>query len=83
MYSYQCDNGETLRVNYPFNDSATVLYQGINYQMKIAVSGSGTRYVHDEFEWWTKGMGSSTEGTILRHMVDGSSGEIIARCTGI
>lgn len=48
--------------------------------MRIAVSGSGARYVSDGLEWWTKGSGAGAAGTLFRHLADGTSGEIIESC---
>ncbi|MGV8923351.1 MAG: MliC family protein, partial [Thermomonas sp.] len=46
-------------------------------------SGSGARYVGSDLEWWTKGSGSGSEGTLLRHQADGTSGEIVESCKAI
>lgn len=81
MHGYRCESGETIAATYPSTDSATVQYKGSNYDMHIAVSASGARYVGGELEWWTKGSGPGSEGTLFRHMADGTSGEIIERCT--
>lgn len=80
VHSYRCKSGETIAATYPSTDSATVQYKGIKYNMQIAVSGSGSRYVGGELEWWTKGSGPGSEGTLFRHMADGTSGEIIELC---
>ncbi|MFA7522861.1 MAG: MliC family protein [Halothiobacillaceae bacterium] len=82
MHNYRCESGETIAATYPTTDSATVRYQGSSYNMEIAVSASGARYVGGGLEWWTKGSGPGSEGTLFRHLADGSSGEIIERCTG-
>lgn len=66
---------------YTSTDSATVTYKTRDYRMQIAVSGSGARYVDGDLEWWTKGSGTRSDGTLLRHRADGTSGEIIERCT--
>ena len=76
-HSYQCESGETITAIYPNTDSATIEYKGTSYDMQIDVSGSGARYVGGEFEWWTKG----SEGTLLHHLADGTSGENIELCT--
>lgn len=82
VYNYRCESGETIVATYPSSDSATVHYKGSNYRMKIAVSASGSRYVSGELEWWTKGVGPGSEGTLFHHMADGTSGESLERCTG-
>lgn len=81
VYHYRCESGEKIVTTYPSTDSATVQYKGRNYSMRIAVSGSGSRYVGGGLEWWTKGSGPGSEGTLFRHMADGTSGESIELCT--
>lgn len=79
--NYRCESGEKIAATYPSTDSATVQYKGRNYTMQIAVSGSGARYVDGELEWWTKGSGPGSAGTLSRHMPYGTSGESIELCT--
>lgn len=81
VHNYRCESGETIATTYPSTDSATVQYKGRHYNMQIAVSASGARYVDGELEWWTKGSGPGSVGTLFRHMVDGTSGESIEHCT--
>jgi len=81
VHNYRCQSGETIAATYPTTDSATVQYKGNNYNMRIAVSASGSRYVGDELEWWTKGSGPGSEGTLFRHMADGTTGESIESCS--
>lgn len=80
-HDYRCDSGETIVASYPSTDSATVQYKGSTHTLQIAVSASGARYVGDDLEWWTKGSGPGSEGTLFHHKADGTSGEIIERCT--
>jgi membrane-bound inhibitor of C-type lysozyme len=79
-HHYQCKSGKTIAATYNSTDSARVQYEGTTYDLHIAVSGSGARYVGDELEWWTKGSGKGSEGTLFQHMDDGTSGDIIERC---
>ncbi|WP_299235278.1 MliC family protein [uncultured Halomonas sp.] len=81
MHQYQCDSGASIAAAYPDTDSATVEYQGKRYDMQIAASASGARYVGGGLEWWTKGAGSGAEGMLLQHEAEGSSGKLIERCT--
>ncbi len=81
VHHYRCESGEKIVTTYPTTDSTRVQYKGRNYSMRIAVSGSGSRYVGGELEWWTKGSGPGSEGTLFRHMADGASGESIELCT--
>lgn len=80
LFHYQCKSGETVTVSYPDNDKAKVRYQGRSYSMNIGVSASGARYVTNELEWWTKGSATESEGTLLRHNQDGTSGGVIEVC---
>lgn len=81
VHSYHCKSGEKIAASYPTTDSATVQYKGINYPLHIAASGSGARYVGGNLEWWTKGSGRGSEGTLFRHKADGTSGELMELCT--
>lgn len=81
VHTYRCESGETIAATYPTTDSATVQYMDRNYNMKIAVSGSGSRYVGGELEWWTKGSGPGSDGALFRHRADGTTGESIELCT--
>lgn len=80
MHNYQCQSGETIVATYPTNGSATIQYKGRTFSMQIAVSGSGSRYVGGELEWWTKGSGSKSEGALFRHISDGTTGEGVETC---
>jgi membrane-bound inhibitor of C-type lysozyme len=59
-----------------------VQYKGTTYHMKIAISASGSKYVAPEFIWWTKGSGPGSSGTLFSRMANGTSGEVIERCSG-
>ena len=80
VYNYRCESGETIAAIFSSTDSATVQYKGSKYNMHIAISASGSRYVGGGLEWWTKGSGPGSEGTLFRHMANGTSGESIERC---
>lgn len=80
-HKYQCESGEVIAATYPSTDSATINYKGSNYNMQIAVSASGARYVGGGFEWWTKGSGAGSEAILFHHMADDSSGSIIEVCS--
>jgi membrane-bound inhibitor of C-type lysozyme len=64
---YQCESKRTVRVSYPSEHSATVEYEGQVLQMRIAVSASGARYTGGGLEWWSKGSGPGSNGSLLRH----------------
>lgn len=80
-HNYQCQSGEMITASYPTTDSAEVQYKDNQYDMEIAVSASGARYVGGGFEWWTKGSGAGSEGSLFEHLADGSSGDVIEECT--
>ncbi|WP_309044301.1 MliC family protein [Marinobacter sediminicola] len=79
-HTYQCDSGETITATYPSNKSAVIQHKGAKHTLQIAVSASGSRYVGNELEWWTKGSGPGAEAALLHHMADGTSGKIIENC---
>ncbi|HET7314494.1 MliC family protein [Salinisphaera sp.] len=74
---YECNDGSTIIVRYPDTDHARVHYQGQDRPMRIAVSGSGSRYVGDRYEWWTHG---GSEATLFMHADNGSTGDMITIC---
>jgi membrane-bound inhibitor of C-type lysozyme len=53
--AYQCDSGRTLRVVYRGTDEARVSYRDQTYEVRLAISASGTRYTGAGVEWWTWG----------------------------
>lgn len=79
---YRCESGQVITAAYPGTDAARVRYQGREYSMGIAISGSGARYTGEGLEWWTKGSGTGSTGMLSRLEADGTSGEIIENCTG-
>ena len=78
--NYNCESGQVVKVSYSSVDTATVQYQGKTREMRVAVSGSGARYVGNGMEWWTKGSGPGSEGTLFRHQPDATTGPIIDSC---
>ncbi|WP_193222202.1 MliC family protein [Alkalilimnicola sp. S0819] len=78
---YRCDSGARITARYPATDSAEIRYQGESHVMRIAVSGSGARYLGGGWVWWTKGSGPGSQGTLFRQRPDAASTEIIERCT--
>ncbi|GAB3685539.1 MliC family protein [Salinisphaera aquimarina] len=77
---YACDSGTKISASYPTTDDAVVQYQGTTYQMRVARSADGARYVGDALEWWTRGTGPGAEGTLYEHADDGSTGDPIESC---
>lgn len=78
--AYRCTSGTTIQASYPTDSIAFVQYGRRNIAMSIAVSASGARYVGEMLEWWTRGSGPGSEGTLLRHLPDGTSGDVLERC---
>jgi membrane-bound inhibitor of C-type lysozyme len=78
--AYHCKSGHTVDASYRSDTTAIVRYEGRAREMIVAISGSGARYVGGGLEWWTKGMGPGSQGTLFRHEDDGTTGEIIEMC---
>ena len=81
--AYQCESGQTIGATYHSYNAAVVRYEGRAREMVVAISGSGARYVGGGLEWWTKGMGPGSQGTLFRHEDDGTTGEIIEMCVQV
>lgn len=79
-FSYLCESGLTISASYPDTDSALVRYRESTLRMGIAIAASGARYVSDSLEWWTKSSGPGSEALLLKHLPDGSSGEVLETC---
>lgn len=79
--TYVCGDGVTILASYPDVNSAIVQYKGTTYDLHIAKSASGSRYVGSGIEWWTKGSGIDSHGTLLQHNEDGTSGNPLELCT--
>lgn len=77
---YRCNSGHIVKASYHSGTTVVVAYEGRVREMIIAVSGSGARYAGGGLEWWTKGSGPGSEGTLFRHENDGTTGDIIERC---
>ncbi|PTR05961.1 membrane-bound lysozyme inhibitor of c-type lysozyme MliC [Nitrosospira sp. Nsp5] len=77
---YRCNSGRIVNASYHSGTTAVVEYEGKTREMIIIISGSGARYADGGLEWWTKGMGPGSEGMLLQHKNDGTTGDIIERC---
>lgn len=80
-HNYQCQSGEKIVVNYQSTETILLQYQGSDYKMSAAISASGSRYITNDIEWWTKGSGAGAKGTLFRHFTDGGSAQVIESCT--
>ncbi|MEO8991709.1 MAG: MliC family protein [Nitrosospira sp.] len=81
--AYHCKSGRTVNASFRPDTTAIVRYEGKTREMVVAISGSGARYVGGGLEWWTKGMGPGSPGTLFRHEDDGTTGEIIEMCVEV
>ncbi|MBN9133852.1 MAG: MliC family protein [Nitrosospira multiformis] len=80
IISYRCESGYDVDVIYRSVTTAIVRYAGKSHEMTIGISASGARYIGGGLEWWTKGTGPGSTGTLFRHESDGTTGKIIQRC---
>lgn len=79
--AYGCQSGALIQASYPDTDHARIQYKGQTHTLTIALSASGARYVGEGIEWWTKGSGPGSSGSLFAHRSDGTSGEVIETCT--
>ncbi|MBO1519535.1 MliC family protein [Oceanisphaera pacifica] len=77
---YRCESGLSILATYPNTDSATIDYQGNLHTLRIAKSASGARYIGQGLEWWTKGSGLGSQGTLSEHHQGGTIGQTLERC---
>ncbi len=63
---YACESGKTVQAQYIDTETAQVIYDGQTYAMRIAMSGSGARYVGPGLEWWTASRDGQEEATLSR-----------------
>jgi membrane-bound inhibitor of C-type lysozyme len=77
---YRCNSGRIVKSSYHSGTTAVVRYEGRTRTMTIAISGSGARYVGSGLEWWTKGMGPGSSGTLFHHERDSTTGDIVESC---
>ena len=77
--SYRCESGRKIEASYTAN-SAAVTFEGRTREMTVATSASGARYVGDGYEWWTKGTGPGSSGTLFLQEPGGTTGEPIEKC---
>lgn len=53
--TYACEDGRTVKAEYPDVKTAQVKLDGEVHRLQVAVSGSGSRYVGEGLQWWIKG----------------------------
>ncbi len=58
-YTMKCDNGQQFKIAYTgttAEDSQAIIYSKNKlYLLKIAISASGSRYIGEGMQWWSKG----------------------------
>ena len=77
--AYRCESGRTIQATYT-SSTAEVSYEAKMLRMTVAMSASGARYVGDGMEWWTKGTGAGSTGTLSLQKPGGTTGEALERC---
>lgn len=77
--SYQCDSGNRIIATYPSTENADILYKQEKILMKTTISASGTRYMGEDFVWWTKGQ----DGTLFKADTSQETGDLLERCTQV
>lgn len=77
---YRCNSGRIVKASYHSGTTAVVEYERRVREMVIVMSGSGARYAGGGLEWWTKGTGAGSAGTLFHHRNDGTTGDIIETC---
>lgn len=77
---YLCDDGKVLDVQYPTDQSAFLQHGGKRVRLSLVLSASGARYAGGGVEWWTKGTGPGSEGTLSELSSDGTVGAVLRTC---
>lgn len=63
---YACESGKTVQAQYVDTETAQLTYDGQDYALRIAPSGSGARYVGSGLEWWTASRDGQENATLSR-----------------
>jgi membrane-bound inhibitor of C-type lysozyme len=79
---YACESGKTVQAQYIDTETVQVIYDGQTYVMRIALSGSGARYVGSGLEWWTASRNGQENATLSRIGPNDQVGTaILERCS--
>lgn len=79
---YACESGKTVQAQYIDTETAQVIYDGQTYAMRIAVSGSGARYVGSGLEWWAASRDGQEQATLSRIGPNDQVGTVVLeRCS--
>lgn len=80
--AYACESGETVQVQYIDTETARVTYRDQTSIMRLAVSGSGARYVGSGLEWWTASRNGQENATLSRISPNDQVGTaVLERCS--
>ena len=63
---YACESGQTVTVQYPDTATASVVYKGQTYALRLVPSGSGARYSGSGLEWWIAAREGQENATLSR-----------------
>lgn len=74
--NYTCSDGQVVRAAYPDSRTALVIIKGEAHTLHVVISGSGARYIGDDWQWWTKGMHDGQLAPL-------AAGETIASAPGL
>ena len=63
---YACESGQTVTVQYPDTATASVVYKGQTYALRLVPSASGARYSGSGVEWWIAARDGQESATLSR-----------------
>lgn len=63
---YACESGQTVTVQYPDTATASVVYKGETYALRLVPSASGARYSGSGVEWWIATRDGQESATLSR-----------------
>lgn len=63
---YACESGQTVTVQYPDTATASVVYKGQTFALRLVPSASGARYSGSGVEWWIAAREGAESATLSR-----------------
>lgn len=66
VVAYACQGGQTINVQYVDDATARVSYKGATADLRLTPSGSGARYVGEQWEWWSTTRAGREQATLGR-----------------
>ncbi|AQR61318.1 hypothetical protein BZG35_06380 [Brevundimonas sp. LM2] len=80
--AYDCESGQTVRLQYPDPATAQLTYQGKASALRLVPSGSGARYAGSGMEWWIATRDGQENATLSRLGPNGDVGvAVMERCS--